>query len=247
VVVAVHGFKGFRHWGFWPILADAFTAAGLAFVRYDASHNGVGPGGLEFDEEQLFERNTFGRELDDLRAVLHALGRRELPGGEAVDPARLALLGHSRGGGLVIVHAADDSRVRAVVALAPTASIRRFRDEDVEQGLERGFLPVVNTRTGQVLRVGRAALREIRERDDLADFTTHAGRLTAPLLVAHGTADPAVAWDDGRRLAAAAPHGRFEPFEGADHVLGCRHPWAGSNEHFDRFVGAAVDFVRGVV
>lgn len=247
VVVAVHGFKGFRRWGFWPELASRFTDGGLAFLGYDASHNGVGPGGLEFDQPELFERNTFGRELHDLSAVIDALGHGVLPGSEAVDPARLALLGHSRGGGVVIVHAAGDPRVRCVVALAPTASLRRFREEDVDEGIERGFLPVVNTRTGQVLHVGRDALLEIRDRDDLADFTVHAARLAVPLLVAHGTTDPAVQWDDGRRLAAAAPLGRFERIDGADHVLGCRHPWAGSTLYFDRFAGLALEFVRAAV
>jgi len=242
-VVAVHGFKGFRRWGFWPAMADRFTAAGLGFVGFDMSHNGVGPAGLQFDQEDLFERNTFGRELHDLSQVLLALRAQAVPGSDEIDPTRVCLLGHSRGGGGVIVTAANDPALRCVVALAPIASNRRIPAAQVTAGLQRGFHPIVNSRTGQILRMGRDALEEIRDRDDLADFTDHAGRLSMPLLVAHGTADPAVSMEDGRRLAAAAPRGRFLPIQGADHVLGCRHPWAGSNPDFDHFLDEAVAFV----
>lgn len=244
IVVLVHGFKGFRRWGFWPAMAERFTRDGLACVGFDLSHNGVGPGGLEFDEPELFERNTFARELFDLQQVLAAVRERRLPHADELLPDRLALLGHSRGGGLVVVTAADDPAIRAVVALAPIASNRRLAPDDVESGLARGFHPVVNTRTGQVLHLGRDALLEIQGRDDLADFTVHAARLAAPLLVVHGTADPAVSVDDGRRLAAAAPVGEFVGCKGADHVLGCRHPWAGSTPHFERFLDRASAFLR---
>ena len=61
VVLAIHGFKGFRRWGFWSAMADAFADRGCAFVGFDMTHNGVGEGGLDFDEEDLFEANSWPR------------------------------------------------------------------------------------------------------------------------------------------------------------------------------------------
>lgn len=243
VIVCVHGFKGFRRWGFWPAITVALVAAGFGVVTFDMSHNGVGAGGLDFDEEELFERNTWAFEEQDLATVLGALRSRSLDGADAADPERIALLGHSRGGGLVVRHAADDPGVRATVALAPIASMLRFDEPTLAEGRRSGFIPIVNSRTGQVLRFGREAIEEVVAREDLHDLATaYAARLTTPLLVVHGEADPAVTPDDGRRLADAAPGGRFVGFEGADHVLGCRHPWAGSNPDFDRFLDLATDF-----
>lgn len=242
VVVLVHGFKGFRRWGFWPAISETLTSAGMAVVGFDMSHNGVGEGGLEFDEQDLFEANTWAREEHDLDTVLGALRAGALPSPDACDPARLGLLGHSRGGGLVVVRAAADDGVRATLALAPTNRLFRFDEETRRRAVENGFVPIVNQRTGQVLRVGAAALAEIDERPDLRDIAAHhASRLERPLLVCHGEADPAVPCKEGRSLAEAAG-GRFELFPGADHVLGCRHPWGGSNPDFDRFLGLAADF-----
>lgn len=244
VVVGVHGFKGFRRWGFWPTIAETLSEAGFAVVTFDLSHNGVGAGGLEFDEPERFEANTWTREEEDLRAVLDAVRGGRLPESERMDTRRLGLVGHSRGGGLVVRHAADDPGVGATVALAPIASMLRFTPDQLAEGRERGFIPIVNSRTGQVLRFGRDAIDELDRRTDLHDLaTSYAARLATPLLVCHGTADPAVDPDDGRRLAAAAADARFVPFEGADHVLGCRHPWAGSNPDFDRFLELTTEFL----
>jgi dipeptidyl aminopeptidase/acylaminoacyl peptidase len=244
VVVGIHGFKGFRRWGFWPEIATAMNAAGFAFANFDMSHNGVGAGGFEFDEPALFERNTWAREEEDLATVLAALRGGRLPEPHRVDAHRAALIGHSRGGGLAIVCAADDSGIAAVVALAPVATVLRFEEETIARGRRTGFIPIVNTRTHETLRFGADAIAEIAARTDLHDIAaSHAARLTAPLLVVHGENDSAVAPSEGRSLAAAAPHGTFVKLASADHVLGCRHPWAGTTPEFEDFLTAARQFL----
>lgn len=244
VVIAVHGFKGFRKWGFWPAMARAFTAAGMAFVGFDMSHNGVGEGGLEFDQEALFEANTWAREEHDLSVVVDAVAGAEIPRAHRIDTSTIALLGHSRGGGLVIVHAADDRRIGAVAALAPVATILRHSRGDLVRGIEVGHIPILNTRTGQVLRLGADAIREILARDDLHDIPRHyAARLSVPLLVVHGEDDPAVPADMGRRLAEAAPQGTFVPVAACDHVLNCRHPLERETAELRAFLGRATVFV----
>ena len=45
VVVFVHGFKGFKDWGHFPLLADFFAGQGFVFVKLNLSHNGIVVGG----------------------------------------------------------------------------------------------------------------------------------------------------------------------------------------------------------
>jgi len=248
VVVGVHGFKGFRKWGFWPAIGTALNGAGFALVSFDMSHNGVGPGGLDFDEPERFEANTWAREEEDLGIVLRAVRAGRLPEPRRVDPSRLALLGHSRGGGLAVVRAASDGDVRAVVALAPISSTRRFDEATLEEARRTGFIPIVNTRTHQTLRFGAAAVAENEARTDLHDIAAnYAPRLAAPLLVVHGEADEAVDPGEGRALIAAAPRAIYVGIAGADHVLGCRHPWAGTTPAFDRFLDEATRFLAATL
>lgn len=244
VVVGVHGFKGFRRWGFWPAIGARLNAAGFAFVGFDTSHNGVGDTGDVFDQPELFEKNTWAAESHDLAAVVSALRSGSLPESARIDVARLALLGHSRGGGLAIVHAAGDPGVRAVIALSPISTVRRLDEATLASGLRAGYVPIENTRTGQVMKLGAGALAEIVGRADLADIAaSHASRLAAPLLVVHGDDDATVPAREGRALAAAAPHGRFVGIPGADHVLGCRHPWAGPTPAFGTFLAEVRAFL----
>jgi pimeloyl-ACP methyl ester carboxylesterase len=244
VVVGVHGFKGFRRWGFWPPIGTSLNEHGFAFVHFDMSHNGVAAGGLDFDEPHLFERNTWKREEDDLATVLAALRAGRLPQPHRIDVRRLALMGHSRGGGLVVVHAARDPDVAAVVALAPIATELRFDDATLERGRRMGYIPIVNTRTNETMRFGADAIAEMTARTDLHDIAAnYAARLTQPLLVVHGEDDTAVPADEGRALAAATPRGTFLGIARADHVLGCRHPWAGKTPDFERFLAASREFL----
>lgn len=111
VLVFMHGFKGFQDWGPWASICDRFAEHGVAALRFDLSHNGVGDDGVAFSALDRFERNTIDAELFDLSAVLDWLdeGGPGLP--EAVrvrlDVGRTVLLGHSRGGGGVLLGAAE--------------------------------------------------------------------------------------------------------------------------------------------
>src|ERR1041385_6803317 len=76
-VVLVHGFKGFRSWGFFPTLADRLARAGFTAITYSASGSGVDAAG-EFVHPDRFGHNTYSAELADLRTMLTALWAGEL-------------------------------------------------------------------------------------------------------------------------------------------------------------------------
>ena len=39
-VLFCHGYKGFKDWGAWDLVAKAFAEAGFFFVKFNFSHNG---------------------------------------------------------------------------------------------------------------------------------------------------------------------------------------------------------------
>ncbi|MBU6324677.1 MAG: alpha/beta hydrolase, partial [Bacteroidetes bacterium] len=41
LVIFCHGFKGFKSWGFYEYMPEAFCEEGLAFLRFNFSHNGT--------------------------------------------------------------------------------------------------------------------------------------------------------------------------------------------------------------
>ena len=39
IIIFCHGYKGFKDWGAWNLMADAFTEAGFCFIKFNFSHN----------------------------------------------------------------------------------------------------------------------------------------------------------------------------------------------------------------
>ena len=57
-VVVVHGFKGFKDWGFFPHLCQHLAAAGHAVVSFNFARNGISSDPMEFTELESFGTNN---------------------------------------------------------------------------------------------------------------------------------------------------------------------------------------------
>jgi dienelactone hydrolase len=146
-VVVVHGFKGFKDWGLWPALAERLARAGLAAVTLNLSGSGVDDSG-EFVHPERFGHNTFSAELQDLRRVTDALAHGELG---VAPPSAVGLLGHSRGGGMAVLHTASDARIKALATWAAISTVQRWPAPQRAAWRRAGVDEVKNVRTGQVL------------------------------------------------------------------------------------------------
>jgi pimeloyl-ACP methyl ester carboxylesterase len=223
-VVVVHGFKGFKDWGMFPPLAERLARAGFATVTFNLSGSGVDVGG-EFAWPERFGRNTFSAELSDLGRVMDALVAGELG---VAPPSTVGLVGHSRGGGIAVLQAAHDARVKALVTWAAISSVERWSPHEVAEWRRQGVKEVVNTRTGQRLPQYADILDDVeRHAADKLDILGAAGRLRLPWLIIHGAEDESVSQLEGDALRAASPlpTTRLLTVEGAGHTFGAGHPW----------------------
>jgi pimeloyl-ACP methyl ester carboxylesterase len=219
-VVICHGFKGFAHWAFFPYVARSLAQNGMRAITFDFSGSGVGPDRENFTTLEEFETNTFTQELTDLDEVISEARRREWIAGS------FGLFGHSRGGGVAILHAANDPDVRALVTWAAISKARRWTDEDITKWRERGYTDILNSRTGQTMRLGTALLDDIEalEKTKL-DIAGAARRISIPWLIVHGDADETVNASEGERLADLSPgSGMLWKVEGGSHAFGASHP-----------------------
>jgi dipeptidyl aminopeptidase/acylaminoacyl peptidase len=248
-IVICHGFKGFMDWGFFPHLAALLAERGFAAVRFNVSGSGMRPGGDRVDDPAAFRADTHSREVAEVLAVLDAVDTLA-PG--RIDPARIGLFGHSRGGGNAILAAArQPERVRALVTWAAVAGFDRYTPEQKEAWRRDGELPVVNARTGQRLALGLGLLEDLEAHRADLDILAAAARRTAPWLIVHGDADESVPADEARRLAGQAASSSA-PAElllipGASHTFGARHPFAGPHPHLIQALNATQSWFRKFV
>jgi len=225
-VLVLHGFKGFMDWGFYPELARRLVARGLAVVRFNFSGSGVGDDPERFTEERAFYENTPSRELEDVERVRAWLDSGAVPW---IDPERGALLGHSLGGAVGLLHAARRGDYAAFVGWASCAHFRRFPGEVESLWRRQGFVEIPNLRTKEIHRLGLAWLEDLERNARALDVYAACRKLTAPVLLLQGSEDEAVPLAEGESLARAFAPGlaRLEVVPHANHTFWAAHPFAG--------------------
>jgi uncharacterized protein len=226
VVVFSHGFKGFKDWGHFNLVAEEFARAGFVFVKFNFSHNGTTPEQpTDFADLEAFGHNNFSIELDDLGKVIDwTLSDRTLS--TEIDPERLYLLGHSRGGGITILKAGEDSRVKKVVTWASVAEFGRFWSPEVlAQWKADGVMHIDNSRTNQRMPMYYSTYENFYANEARLDIPAAMARLSIPAMIAHGTDDVVVDFSAAEKLASLNPKATLLPVLGGNHTFNARHPW----------------------
>lgn len=229
VVIYAHGFNGFKDWGNFDLIAQQFADAGFAFVKFNFSHNGTTPEAPEeFADLNAFGENNYTKELFDLQVVIDWTLSKENPFATKVDPERLFLIGHSRGGGIVILKAAAEPRVKAIATWASVSECKTpwgsWSAEKMAEWKQTGVQYYLNGRTQQQMPLYYQLFEDYQQHADTLNVISSISGLSIPILICHGTADPAVPVEKAHQLHAANPASELYLLD-SDHVFGRKHPW----------------------
>jgi alpha-beta hydrolase superfamily lysophospholipase len=238
-VFVCHGFKGFAHWGFFPLVAHSLAAGGLDAITFDFSGSGIGTDRESFTQPEAFSGNTFSRELEDLEILVDYARRAKWFDG------KFGMFGHSRGGGTSILYsAAEGAEVNALVTWAAISHANRWNAEEALDWRKRGFREVVNSRTGETLLLGTDLLDEIESHGTTkVNILAAAGKVKAPWLIVHGTADETVPHAEAERLHERAPKvSTLRLVDGANHAFGAVHPLVEPPALLKKLVDETVSF-----
>ena len=223
LVIFVHGYKGYKDWGAWDLMANKFAEAGFFFVKFNFSHNGTSvKNPTEFVDLEAFGNNNFSKEMSDLDALLEHLA--EYP---EIDFTKIAIIGHSRGGGISLIKAYEDERIRVLVTLAGVSNFNyRFPSGDrLEHWKNSGVMYSENKRTKQQMPHYYQFYEDFKQNEERFTIQYCAQHLQKSVLIIQGTEDEAVKDKEAFLLNNWCKESELYIIDGANHTFGAKEPW----------------------
>lgn len=249
VLLFCHGYKGFKDWGAWNLMAETFAKKGFLFIKFNFAFNG---GTLEepidFPDLDAFGENTYTKELDDLEVMINWISSEDFPYAEMADLSRFTLIGHSRGGGVVVIKAAEDERIQKLITLAAVSDFgERFpKGEELAAWKQKGIAYIENMRTKQQMPHLFDFYEDFMQNEERLTISKSAKKLKIPTLIIHGTADPIVSVENAENLKEWIPNSELFLLEGSDHVFEASHPWNKDElpPAMEKIISKATEFIK---
>ena len=249
ILIFCHGYKGFKDWGAWNLMAETFANAGFFFVKFNFSHNGgTAEQPIDFPDLEAFGNNNYSKELDDLGNVIDWVSENSDIKSE-IDLNEIYLIGHSRGAGIVLLKSDEDSRVKKVISLAGVSDYkRRFpKNEKLQEWEEKKVYFVKNGRTHQEMPHFYQFFRDFEKNEKRLNIKKATQNLEIPLLIIHGNNDTSVSINEAKNLHKWNSKSMFKIIENSNHVFGTSHPWDKErvSEELLEAIEIAIAFLKG--
>jgi len=201
----------------------------MVLVKFNFSHNGTSPEAPEtFVNLPAFAQNNYSKQLLDLKTVVNWVAAPENPASAHIDGSKIYLVGHSMGGGIAILYAAEDHRITKLVTWAAVSECKTpwgsWPAERMAEWKEEGVAYYPNSRTGQLMPLRYQLYEDFVQHQERLNIQQAMSRLSIPVLICHGTNDTSVKVEHAERLKAANPAADFFVLD-TDHVFGRKHPF----------------------
>ncbi|XP_059633117.1 uncharacterized protein LOC132275931 isoform X2 [Cornus florida] len=225
IVILCHGFRDSKENNTMVSLAVALENEGISAFRFDFAGNGESEGSFQF--------GNYWREAEDLHAVIQHFSGANRP--------ISAILGHSKGGNVVLLYASKYHDVRTVVNVSGRYNLKegvedRLLCKDfIERIKKDGFIDVKN-RSGEVdfrvteeslmdrlnTNMHEACLKIDKGCSSLVSIAwlnrfSFSHRDRAWVLTVHGSADEVIPVKGALEFAKIIPNHKLHMVEGADH------------------------------
>jgi len=148
IVIFCHGYKGYKDWGAWNLVAKQFAEEGYFFLKFNFSHNGgTIQDPIDFPDLEAFAQNNFSKELDDLESIITTISSNNSFEKE-LNSNSISLIAHSRGAGIILIKASEDTRIKNVITWAGVSDFKsRFQigSSNFNDWKEKGITYIENS------------------------------------------------------------------------------------------------------
>lgn len=253
VVIFAHGYKGFKDWGCWHLVAEQFAKHNICFIKFNFAFNGTTPENLqEFSDLEAFGENNYTKELDDLETMINLVIQSETKHLKSlhdyIDLDNITLIGHSRGGGIVSIKASENNNVHKLVTWAAISNFgnRSATIGDLDTWKSNGVKYILNGRTKQQMPHYIQFYYDYMDNQERLDIERAVTQLNKPFLIIHGDKDPAIHYKEAELLHQWNTNSKLLTIKNANHVFGSSHPWTSDQlpQHLQEVVDETINFIK---
>lgn len=221
VVIICHGFRSSKDRIPMTALAAAFEKEGISAFRFDFPGNGESDGSFQF--------GNYRREAGDLRDIVqHFLRNRVVA----------AIVGHSKGGNVVLLYASMYNDVHTIVNISGRFNLENGIEARLGKGFQQrirqnGFIDIRNKRGKFIYRVSEESLMDRLTTDTRTSAVSiHSD---CRVLTVHGSKDEVVSPTDSLEFSKFIHNHQLHIIDNADHDY---------NSHQPDLANVVLEFVR---
>ncbi|MBM2814824.1 MAG: Alpha/beta hydrolase family protein [Ignavibacteria bacterium] len=221
-IIIMHGFKGYKDWGFLPYIAEKLAEAGAITVNMNFSTSGIiDPVNRKYNVE-LFASMTITELLSDAKLVIQSLPNYlsdESWNGE------IYLLGHSLGAAIAVLVASEIKGISKIAMWGSISTFQRYSERQKADWREKGALQFVDMKIGQQMKININYLEDIEKNFHNFVIIDSIKNVNASILILHGAQDKTATLREARALAASAGEKvELRIIENTGHAFGAEHP-----------------------
>ena len=221
-IIYVHGFKGFKDWGASNLVADYFVNQGFLFLKFNFSHNGVtSKNPSDFIDLEAFGMNNYLIELNELGFVIDWLEASDLN----IQFLKLAVIGHSRGGGIALLRTAQDKRIKNTITWASVCDFETRFKLDISKWKETGVHYILNGRTNQMMPLYFQLYQNFIDNKEILSIPFQCQNINQNVMIIHGTDDHVVPFHDAEFLVSRITKSILVLIKNTGHTFDVKHPF----------------------
>jgi uncharacterized protein len=249
VIIFSHGFRSFKDWGTFNLLAKSFADSGFVFVKFNFSHNGTTPDHPdEIVSPELFGSTNITNELDDIDSVITWVQDNAFLVNIYMIKEEIYLLGHSRGATLSILQGAVDERVKKIVSWCAFSDFEKiWANFDIKKWAEEGVSWSESKSSGIKLPLYYQHYENYLLNKEKYNIKKAVSSLKIPLFLVHGMEDETIGYEQTLEMKSWNKNADFSLLPNTNHNLGGYHPYAQTYLPFDTRVAVkeSIAFFRG--